>query len=351
MGTKDYINFRLTDSIQTDYSYASGLGGYSLAKWDYDDEFLGVFSISRTILPPIVSATKIVGTLTKAAAEELGLSESVQVAAGGVDNSCMALGAGCFRSGQMYASLGSSSWIAVSDSKPLLEERSTPYVFAHVVPEQFVSALAIFSSGTAFRWIRDQLCRDLVARSESGGRNTYELMIEEASDSPLGSRGLLFNPSLGGGTSLDASSELRGAFLGLDLGHVRGDLIRASMEGITLNLLVVLEAFQKLTTTQSHLHVVGGGANSHFWRQMYADVMDICIRHINTGQDAAALGAAAIAAIAAGLWADFSPLDSIIYSENEHHPIPENVAKYRTLQQPFQLDRQFLSQRHHSFSN
>ena len=268
LGTKDYINYRLTGIQATDYSYASGCGCYDLTGWNYDDELIRHAGISPSLFPKIVPSTEILGPLVPEAAEELGLSPSLLVAAGGVDNSCMALGAGCFSAGRTYASLGSSSWVAVSDTKPLLDIRTKPYVFTHVVPNMFASALAIFSSGTTFRWLRDQLCRDLIDRAVAENREVYELMIDEAKSSPPGARGLLHNPSLGGGSSLDPSPSIRGAFLGLDLTHTRSDVIRSVMEGIAMNLRLVLDEFRSLSDIRSEMVVVGGGAISCDWRQI-----------------------------------------------------------------------------------
>ena len=79
----------------------------------------------------------------------------MKVACGGVDNSCMALGARNTEEGRVYTSLGSSSWIAVSSKKPVLDAAARPYVFTHVVPGLFTSAVSIFAGGSSFRWIRD----------------------------------------------------------------------------------------------------------------------------------------------------------------------------------------------------
>ncbi|MDR3232184.1 MAG: FGGY-family carbohydrate kinase [Planctomycetaceae bacterium] len=344
-GTKDYINYCLTGVLATDYSYASGLGAYRLTDWAYDEELIRLSGLSPALFPKIVPATEILGSLKIQAAEELGLSPQTLIAAGGVDNSCMALGAGSFQSGRLYASLGSSSWIAVSDSKPLLDVRLKPYVFTHVVPEQFASALAIFSSGTTFRWVRDQLCRDLLAQADREQSDVYELMIAEAEQSPPGANGVLFNPTLGGGSALDPGPNIRGAFLGLDLSHTRSDLIRAAMEGIALNLRIVLDAFRKLSRVQSRMNVVGGGAKSRFWRQIYADVLQMEIEKTNIGQEAAALGAAALAAVGTGLWNDFSPIDAVLTMEDRQVPQKQLIEQYADLFIRFQQDAQWLAQR------
>jgi len=76
---------------------------------------------------------------------------------------------------------------------------------------------------------------------EVEGVDPYERMTALAAESPVGAKNLLFNPSLAGGSSLEPSPHLRGAFVGLDLGHTQADVIRAALEGIALNLRVALD--------------------------------------------------------------------------------------------------------------
>ncbi|MGA2380599.1 MAG: FGGY family carbohydrate kinase, partial [Spirochaetia bacterium] len=139
LGSKDYINLRLTGTSVTDYSYASGTGVYDLMGWRYAEEFIRASGLPPALFPSIVPSTQIIGTLTEAAAEALGLPRGVKVACGGVDNSCMALGARNSGEGRVYTSLGSSSWIAVSSARPVLDPKVKPYVFTHVIPGLFTS--------------------------------------------------------------------------------------------------------------------------------------------------------------------------------------------------------------------
>ncbi len=331
VGTKDYINYRLTGRMATDYSYASGSGVYDLLTWDYCDELLAAAELPRSLLPEIVPSQQILGQLTPVAAGELGLPREVKVACGGVDNSCMALGARNVAEGRVYASLGSSSWIAVSSSQPLLDELAKPYVFTHVVPGMFTSAVAIFSSGTSLKWVRNHLCANLVEEARVQDKDAYDVMTALAGQSPVGARGLLFNPSLAGGSSLDASANIRGALLGLDLRHTQADVIRATLEGIALNLRLVLDELRRLGPVSNEMMVVGGGSRSKLWRQIFADVWEIDILKTNIGQEAGSLGAAAVAAVAAGLWDDFSHIDRVHELQDRAVPCPEHVRIYRQL--------------------
>lgn len=331
LGTKDYINFRLTGVMATDPSYASGSGVYDLKARRYSSRLIDASGLDGTMLAEIVPSTQVLSSLTEAAAEELGLPRSVKVVAGGVDNACMSLGAGAFREGRAYNSLGSSSWIAVSSAVPLLEAVKRPYVFDHVVPGQYVSALAIFSAGTSLAWVRDRLCRDLVERAAHEGVSAYRLMDEEASMSPVGANGVLFNPTLAGGNSLDVTPAVRGAFLNLDLRHTRADLVRAALEGIALGLRNVLDELRRLTPVAEPLTLVGGGANSPLWRQITADVYGMPVVRTRAGQQAAALGAAAVAGVGAGLWKDFGIIDEISAVTDRNEPAGENADVYERL--------------------
>jgi xylulokinase len=331
VGTKDFINYRLTEKIVTDYSYASGTGVYDLTAWDYAQELINASSVPRELFPQIVSSTQIIGELTPAASEELDLPRSVKVVAGGVDNSCMALGARNFREGRVYNSLGSSSWIAVSSQKPLLDEKSRPFVFTHVIPGMFSSATSIFSAGSSFRWVRDTLFRSLVEQAERDDVDTYDLMTAQAMDSPVGANWLVFNPTMAGGTPRDASPNIRGAFMGLDLGHTQADVIRGTMEGIAMGLRMALDALRKLTPLSDEMTLVGGGSASKLWRQIIADVYGMKIVKTNIDQQAAALGAAAVAAVGSGLWPDFSRIDDIHKIESVEHPIPQNQRVYEDI--------------------
>jgi xylulokinase len=156
----------------------------------------------------------------------------------------------------------------------------------------------------------------------------YDLMTAEAAESPVASNGLLFNPNMAGGTSLSASTNIRGAFVGMDLLHTRADLIRAAMEGIALELRIALDALRRMETLNEEILVVGGGSRSALWRQIYADVYNTTIVKTNIDQQAAALGAAACAAVGTGLWESFDFVDQIHEVQDVIHPDPQHTAIY-----------------------
>jgi xylulokinase len=315
VGTKDYINYRLTGRIVTDPSYASGSGFYDLKAGRYAPDILEAAGLPLSLFPEIVPSTAIIGQVLPEMAAELGLPAGVKVVAGGVDNSCMALGARTFREGDIFSSMGSSSWLTISSSTPLLDDRVKPYVFAHVAPGQFISATSIFSSGTSLNWVRDTLMPELVATAKQGGLDVHEALMALATTSPRGAHGLIFVPTLGGGTSFEGGTAVRGGFVGLDLTHDRADLLRATLEGIALGLRAALDELRRMTRVSEEMIMVGGGARSAVWRQIFADIFDCSILKTGIDQQAASLGAAALALVGIGAWADFSRLDALHEAE------------------------------------
>jgi len=187
--------------------------------------------------------------------------------------------------------------------------------------------MSIFSGGNSFRWVRDELCKDLKEKEE----DTYEIMNRVAEKVPIGSNGILFNPSLAGGTSQDKSANIRGAFMGLSLGNTRDDMIRATMEGIAMNLRLSLDGLRKYVTIDNEILICGGGSKSKLWRQIFADIFNIRIVKTNIDQDAASLGAAAIAATACGIWQDYSIIDGLHQMESIEEPVYNNNLIYENL--------------------
>lgn len=329
LGSKDYINFRLTGEVFTDPSYASGFGAYDLLQHELIPAFLDAAGVPSSIFPCIVPSHQIIGKVTAEAAAQCGLAVGTPIACGGVDNACMALGAVGAVPGKVYVSLGSSSWIPVNSAQPVLDVDRRPYVFAHIQENMYTSAYSIFSGGSSFRWIRETLCSEI-------GKDAYAVMDHMAEQVPIGANGVFFNPSLAGGTRQDKSPNIRGAFIGMHLGTSRADLIRASLEGIALNLKLSLLALSEHIDIDSELLFCGGGSKSHVWMQMFADVFDSSIIKTNIDQDAAALGAAAVCARACGLWSNYDPLPGLHRIENIYRPHPQNVAAYSTLLPKFQ---------------
>lgn len=327
LGSKDFINARLTGHLATDHSYASGLGAYDLSARRYSPDLLQAAGIPGALLPEIVPATTVLGGLTAAAARDLHLVAGTPVVAGGVDNACMAAGAREVVSGRIYCSLGSSNWITVSADHPLLEPVSRPYVFDHVVPGLYVSALSTFGGGSSVSWLRESLF---------DGDTGIEALMTLAATSPAGARGLICVPTLAGGTVLEGGPEVRGALIGLDLRHGRGDVTRAFLEGVAMALRPAVEMMRRLAHVNDEMLLVGGGSKSAFWRQILADVFGLPVIRTGVDQQAATLGAAAVVAVGVGAWPDFAMVDRLHRELSRETPSVDHSRAYDRLFEIFE---------------
>ena len=329
LGSKDYINYLMTGVFATDYSYASGFGAYSLVQRAYIDEYLGVAGISHSLLPDPQPSTALIGNLTAEAASALRLSRDVQVYGGGVDNSCMALGSRNVGEGRQYLSLGSSAWIAISSHKPLIDSSIKPFIFDHIVPDMYTSATSIFSAGNSLRWFRDTLATGTVYEAEKQKIDPYVLIDTIANTSPIGSNGVVFNPTLAGAPASSDYPAITGAFLNITLGKTFADISRAVLEGVAFELYDMYRKLQGITTLEGNLVLVGGGSKSPFWVQMFADIFGVHVSRLSTDQDAAALGAAASAAVGAGLWSSFDHIDDLVREVGTVIPNPSSHEAYQ----------------------
>lgn len=325
LGSKDWINARLTGVVATDHSYASGLGAYSLEQRDYDDDLLGHFGLDRALLPPIVQSHEVVGGLTAAAASELGLPVGTPVVAGGVDNACMALGAGLDAEGRTYLSLGSSNWLTVASRVPVLDAVHRPFVFAHVLPGLNISALSTFGGGSSLNWLAEVFDIEVAE------------LLADAAGVPTGAHGVVCVPALAGGTVLEGGSEVRGAFVGLELGHGRGDLARAVLEGIALALGRASEELSKHVELPSEILAVGGGARSDTLLQALSDVLDRRITRVANDQQSATLGAAVLGFMGVELWESTEPMHAALERTAEYSPNTANQAVLALAREAFEI--------------
>jgi len=326
IGSKDYVNYRLTGRIATDPSYASGFGVFNLLKWDYEDRFFEAAGLDRAIFPDIIASDAIVGYVTEEASKACGLLPGTPVACGAVDNTCMSLGARGLEEGNVYVSLGSSSWIAVTSKTPVVDVKTRPFVFAHVKRGCYTSAVSIFSAGNSFRWIRDNLIKNV--SDETDETDYYGLMNQLAESVPVGSRGVLFNPTLAGGSAQEPSADLMGGFMGLTLGATRSDLVRSSMEGVAFALRHTLDILKSQVEVTGDMLLTGGCSKSAVWRRIFCDIFNMSVVKTNIDQDCASLGAAALAANAVSLWDGYDIIPKIHCVEERLEPDAANNAVY-----------------------
>ena len=297
---KDFIRFRLTGTLASEPSDASGTLMFDPARLAWSDAILEATAVSRALLPNVGGSSDVLGRVTAAAAQLTGLREGTPVVGGGADNACGAAGVGVIAPGDAVASWGTSGTVLAPTAEPLVDPKLRAHTFCHVAPGTWYVMGVVLSAGGAFAWYRDQLAREL-----AGSPGADAKLDAEASTVPPGADGVTFLPYLQGERTPYRDASLRGAFLGLSLAHSRAHMTRAVLEGIAFALRDSLSILQDLGLSPNHLLLTGGGAKSPFIRQLQANVYGVPVSTVNR-EEGPAYGAALLAAVGAGAFPDLA---------------------------------------------
>ena len=291
---KDFINHKLTNRFVTEPSDASSTNCFDQLNLVWDEEILKVADIPVSYFPEIVKSTSVIGGLTSAAADHLGLNVGTPVVAGGGDGPMAALGAGIISpTDGAYACMGSSSWVAVSTAKPLHDAKMRSMTWNHIVPNQFSPTATMQAGGASLQWIVE----DLMPASE---KDRFNILLGEAEKVSAADDGLYFLPHILGERSPYWNPSAAGAFIGLGRHHDRSYLVRAVLEGVAFNLLTCIQAFTDNGVPIDQVDVIGGGAESALWLQIFSDIWGVKVRSRSIVEDANSLGAAVTTLVALG---------------------------------------------------
>ena len=340
---KDAIVARLTGNFVTEPSDASGMNLYDLERGAWSERIVEAVGLNPAQLPELRRSIDVVGGVLPAVADEVGVVAGTPVVIGGGDGPCAATGAGVVSEGTAYNYIGSSSWIALATRRPIYDPDYQTFTFGHVVPGMFTPTGTMQAAGASYQWTRDQLCPVEVQAAETLRISPYELMNVEAEKSPVGANGLLFLPYLLGERSPRWNPRARGAFIGLTIRHTRADVIRAVLEGATLNLRVILDAFRAQGAQIEAMRLIGGGARGRFWNRLMANVYGIPVHRLAILEEATSMGAALVGGVGVGLYPDFAMIETMNRVAETFEPDPATQAAYERILPIFEAAYQALA--------
>ncbi|MBQ3050156.1 MAG: xylulokinase [Oscillospiraceae bacterium] len=326
--SKDYISLRFTGRFATDRSDASLTNAYDIKNHCWSKEIIDFAGIDAAKLPEILNSTDIVGGVTAEAAAETGLLEGTPVVAGAGDGSAATVGAGCWKEGEAYCCLGTSAWISTALTDPIMDEDMTVFNLVHPDPKLYVACGAMQSAGNSFNWMKEQICHHEKYLAENGGESIYKQINERVKASPVGANGLIFLPYLMGERSPWWDSQAKGAYIGITPAHTRDDMLRATVEGVALNLALIYGTYKNRTNPP--LTLIGGLALSEVWRKTVADALGVTVRQTTCTEEASSMGAAVIAGVGAGIFKDFSASERFIRPKELAEPDMEVNSFYQS---------------------
>lgn len=318
----DFLIARLTGTVVTDHSMASGTLLFDLHKCCWSDEVLTKCGIPKNLLPELKCSGEIAGTLLPEIADTLGLKEDCIVAVGAQDQRCASLAAG-LADGVMTISLGTAGAVCKYQKSPNTTEDMRIGWSAYTNKNSWVTEGVINTAAVCLRWLRDTIYPN----------KSYIEIDEEAEKTYNCGSSLMFYPYMNGPSSPDNYPLSEGMFYGVNLSTEPGDFALAVLEGVAFQIRIMLEAMN----AYGNVHTVvlfGGGSKSPLWCQIISDITGMKIIVPSTSE-AAGAGAAILAGIADGKFSRENP-PHVPY-KTEYVPAKQaeyakKYEKYRTIE-------------------
>jgi xylulokinase len=258
----------------------------------------------------------------------------VPVVTAGADHVAGAFAAGLVDDGDLVVELGGAGNILAATTEPVVDERL--YLDHHLVPGGWVPNGCMATTGSLVRWFQREI----------GAGAPLEALDAEAAEAGAGAGGLVLTPYfLGEKTPLN-DPLARGIVVGLHLGHRRGHLFRAVLEGVAFAFRHHVDVLRELGVRAERVNLTGGGASSALWRQIIADVLALPVVR-RDHRSGAALGAAFAAGMGAGVLGSWSDITRLAGAGETTAPDPRTAGRYDELYAVYRsLYPALLSQQH-----
>lgn len=324
--SNSYIAYQLTGKMTQDISQGYGWQCFDMRKGVWDADFCRDLGVSEQFLPDIYQCHDIIGTVTKKAAAETGLLEGTPVAAGGLDAACGALGAGVVRDGETQEQGGQAGGMSICLDEYKADKRLI--LSYHVTSSQWLLQGGTVGGGGVMRWLEQEFGAYERIKGQENGKSSLDLFNETAGRVSPGCDGMVFLPYMAGERSPLWDPKAKGVFYGLDFSKTKGHFIRCAMEGVAFSLRHNLEVAENAGAVVEELRAMGGSANSLLWTQIKSDITGKRIV-VPSSDTATTLGAAILAGVGTGIYADFKEAAAkTVIQKRIHEPDITNKAVY-----------------------
>ncbi len=330
LDVKDYLLYKCTGIFVTsrDCANVTWMMDTRPQKFCWSSAILKRYGIDASKLPDIRKSTDIAGKITKKSSNDLGIPEGTPVITGAGDMTSAAIGSGAIAEGETHVYVGTSSWVAahVKTREKDLSHYTGSICSAN--PDMYLCVAEQETASGCLEWIKNNVVQDL----------DYDELNEYVSTVEPGAGGVVFTPWLFGERSPLDDPDVRGGFYNLSLEHTRGHMARAVYEGVAVNIKWALTYFEKLISKVNpvkEIFMIGGGAKSDVWCQIFADAFRKPVLRMENPLDAGARGAAGIALVGLQHVGKFEDMKKLIHTESRFEPQKEHVKIYEHILEEF----------------
>lgn len=275
----------------TDVTNASRTMLYNIHTLSWDEELLQLFDIPAAILPEVRSSSEVYG-------ETAGqiLAHQIPIAGIAGDQQAALFGQMCTKTGMVKNTYGTGCFMLMNiGSKPVLSKNKLLTTIAWKIGSEVHYALegSIFMGGAVVQWLRDGL--GIISSSAQ-----VEALAEKVADNG----GVFLVPAFAGLGAPYWNQDARGTIVGMTRGTTSAHIARAALESIAFQTMEVLKAMEADSGAAiTELRVDGGATVNNLLMQMQADILQTKVMRPEV-TETTAMGAAYLAGLAVGFWAD-----------------------------------------------
>ena len=327
---KDWIKYKLTGGLTSEYTDASNSGLINLNSRSYDRDIFRPFGVAEIYdkLPSIYQSTEIVGTVNRQAALETGLKEGTPVIGGLFDVTACALGGGVYNSDQYSITAG--TW----NINAGLTEQITPSkdIMEWVLYADATKYMCIDSSATSavnLEWFLKNILKGFDSNFDES--NIYRRIDAAVGRFSADEVQIIYLPFI---YKSKLTKSMEGSFFGIKASHNVFHLLRAVYEGVAFAHLQHLDNLRKGGINRARASLSGGASKSEFWCRLFADVLNIEIVTTKATQ-VGALGTAITTAVATGVYPNLEQAIKVMVQEDKRFQPGINNKAYMEKYQEF----------------
>ncbi len=333
--SKDYLNLRLTGRFASSFDamhlfWMTNVRDINNPR--YDGKLIRAAGLDPYMLPPLKKSTDILGELKAEVADELGLPRTTKVVMGAADHQAALIGSGAIRDFEGHVYIGTSSWVQCIVPFKKTDILHSIASFPAAIPGKFQSVNEQDVAGGSLGYLVENILyyKNRLMQGEIP-ENPYTDLDEIAAQVPAGSNKIIFTPWFNGERTPVDDTSLRAGIYNISNTTTQDDLVRALLEGVAYNTRWGLQYVEKFAGRRlTPLNMIGGGAKSDVWCQIFADVMNREIRKVKDPMQSNARGAAYLAAVGLGE-ITFDDIPHLIKYEKTFSPNPANRKIYDQL--------------------
>ena len=324
---EDYFIHRMTGKYVCEGSLICSTVYWDIIKKVWWKDMLDFLGVAEGQLPEIRESGEPVGPILPKIATELGLSPETLVATGALDQACGAVGVGNITPGITSENTGAALAICATVERPLFDPKGRMPCHYQALPDTYM-AHTFTTGGMMLRWFRDGFCQPEINVGSLCGIDSYDLLGREVESIPPGCNGLVMLPHLQGAMAPESNPKAKGVFYGFTLHHGKPHFARAIMEAIAFGIRRNLDVLEDLKINVSEIRSLGGGSRSLTWSQIKADVTKRPV-YTMMNEEAACLGAAILAGVAAGIYPSLKEaVGKMVSPKSRLDPNPANYEAY-----------------------